>query len=116
MPERRLAATIYSTAAYLGTVICTDPSYCGPSAPGGGVWVYKVPNQTSNQAVDDVFSPASYEAVCKTSGGNVNATPWGGKSSAQWVKIKFPAGQQNYIPYAWFRMESGDSLSPLPTC
>jgi hypothetical protein len=104
------------TAPYHGTVICNDASYCGPSAPGGGVWVYKVPNQTSSQAVADVFTPASYEAVCKTSGGNVNATPWGGKNSAQWVKIKFPAGQQNYIPYAWFRMESGDSLSPLPGC
>jgi hypothetical protein len=104
------------TAAYHGTVICTVPSYCGPSAPDGGIWVYKGPNQTSSQAVDDVFSPASYEAVCKTSGGNVNATPWGGKNSTQWVKIKFPAGQQNYIPYAWFRMESGDSLSPLPSC
>ena len=104
------------TAAYHGTVICTDASYCGPNAPGGGVWVYKVPNQTSSQAVADVFTPASYEAVCKVGGGNVNATPWGGKNSAQWVKIKFPAGKENYIPYAWFRMESGDSLNPLPGC
>jgi hypothetical protein len=104
------------TPAYQGTVICEDNNYCGRGANGGGIWVYRVPRQQDGQAVDDVFAPSTYEAVCKVSGGNVNATPWGGKNSAWWVKIKFPAGQQNYIPYAWFRLESGDSLSPLPSC
>jgi hypothetical protein len=104
------------TPAYHGTVICEDASYCGPSAPGGGIYVYRVPDQVKSQSVGDVFAPATYEAVCKVSGDSVNATPWGGKNSAWWVKIKWPSGQQNYIPYAWFRMESGDSLNPLPGC
>lgn len=104
-----------ATPAYRGTVICTVNSYCGRGAPNGGIWVYTTPSQ-SGRAVGDVYAPDTYEAVCQTSGGNVNATPWGGKSSSSWVKIKFPGAQQNYIPYAWFRMESGDSLAPLPRC
>ena len=103
------------TPAYHGNVICGDTSYCGRGAPGGGIWVYRTASQ-SGQSVGDVFAPDSYEAVCRTTGSNVNATPWGGKNSNAWVRIKFPGTQQNYIPYAWFRMESGDSLSPLPQC
>jgi hypothetical protein len=33
-----------------------------------------------------------------------------------WVRIKFPAGQENYIPFAWFRLAQGDNLGLLPRC
>jgi hypothetical protein len=107
-----------ATPSLLGTVICTVPSYCGPGAPNGGIWVYRTPSQNGT-SVNDVFAPQRYDAVCKTTdsqGLTVNATPWGGKRSNMWVRIKFPAGQENYIPFAWFRLDSGDNLGLLPAC
>jgi hypothetical protein len=105
------------TPAYHGTVICGDTNYCGRGASRGGIWVYSVPAQNPNNSINpSVYSPDSYVAVCYTTGTNVNAQPWGGKNSNQWIKIKYPSGKQNYIPYAWFRLERNDSLSPIYGC
>jgi hypothetical protein len=105
-----------ATGVVKGRVICTVPSYCGRGAPGGGIWVYTTPTQ-SGRTVGDVFSPDQYESLCQTTGSNVNATPWGGRNTNAWVKIKFPSGQQNYIPYAWFTFDVGQgALGNLPGC
>jgi hypothetical protein len=103
------------TPAYHGTVICGDNSYCGHGAPNGGIWVYKTPSQ-GGQSVGDVFHPDSYQAVCHVNGGQVNATPWGGKDSSVWIRIVFPGSGQNYIPYAWFKLDSGDNYNVVPGC
>jgi hypothetical protein len=107
-----------TTRVLNGTVLCNTPSYCGRGAPNGGIWVYRTPSQRGS-AVNDVFSPEQYDAVCQVrDAGNVtiNAVPYGGKSSNMWVRIKFPAGQENYIPWAWFRLAEGDNLGLLPGC
>jgi Fibronectin type III domain len=107
-----------ATRALTGTVICADPSYCGRGAPRGGIWVYRTPSQ-NGRSVGDVFSPEQYEALCQVpdaGGATINATLWGGKRSNMWVQIRYPAGQLNYIPFAWFRLAEGDNLGLLPRC
>ena len=61
--------------------------------------------------VCDVTSPESYEAICKVdTGTSINAEPWGGHISTEWVKIKFQG--ENFIPYAWVNV----SMGALHTC
>ncbi|MFG2039173.1 fibronectin type III domain-containing protein [Dactylosporangium sp. NPDC048998] len=101
-----------STPVYKGTVVCTDNSYCGHGAQGGGIWVYKTPSQNGT-SVGDVFAPDSYVAICQTNTSvSINAEPYGGKKSTQWIKIQFQG--ENYIPYAWFNLPSG--TGPLKPC
>lgn len=103
-----------STPVLNGTVICGDTSYCGHGASNGGIWVYKTPSQNGT-SVGDVYAPDRYQAICKATGdASINAKPWGGKQSNMWVKINFKG--QNYIPFAWFTLDGGDSLNNLPTC
>ncbi|MEU7872001.1 fibronectin type III domain-containing protein [Dactylosporangium sp. NPDC049140] len=101
-----------STPVYKGTVICNDPSYCGKTASGGGIWVYKAPSQ-SGSGIGDVFNGESYTAICWTNTSvSINAEPYGGKKSTQWIKISFMG--ENYIPYAWLNLPSG--TGPLKQC
>ncbi len=103
-----------TTPTLNGSVICGDPSYCGPNASNGGIWIYKTPNQNGT-SVGDAFNGDRYKAICKTTGSaTINAKPWGGKQSNVWVKINFKG--ENYIPFAWFTLDGGDSLSNLPAC
>ncbi len=103
-----------TTPTLSGAVICGDASYCGPNAPNGGIWIYKTPSQNGT-AAGDAFSGDRYQAICKTTGSvSINAKPWGGKQSNVWIKINFKG--QNYIPFAWFTLDGGDSLSNLPGC
>jgi len=103
-----------STPVYKGTVVCNDPGYCGKTASGGGIWVYTSPSQ-SGSGLNDVFNGESYTAICWTNsstGTSINAEPYGGKKSTQWIKIQFQG--ENYIPYAWFNLPSG--TGPLKQC
>jgi len=101
-----------STPVYKGTVICNSPSYCGKTASGGGIWVYKAPSQNGS-GIGDVFNGESYVAICQTDTSvSINAEPYGGKKSTQWIKIQFQG--ENYIPYAWFNLPSG--TGPLKQC
>jgi hypothetical protein len=103
-----------TTPTLNGSVICGDASYCGPNAPNGGIWIYKTPSQNGT-SVGDAFNGDRYKAICKATGSaTINAKPWGGKQSNMWVKINFSG--ENYIPFAWFTLDGGDSLSNLPTC
>jgi hypothetical protein len=103
-----------STPVLYSTTICGDASYCGPNAPNGGVWVYTTPNQNGT-TVGDSFNGERYQATCWTTGNaTINAKPWGGKQDDRWVRINFRGS--NYIPYAWVRLDGGDSLSNLPHC
>lgn len=103
-----------STPVLYSTTICADASYCGPNAPDGGVWVYTTPNQKGTP-VGDTFNGNRYQATCWTTGNaTINATQWGGKQDNRWVRINFKGS--NYIPYAWVKLDGGDSLSNLPGC
>jgi hypothetical protein len=103
-----------ATTTMFGTVLCSVPSYCGPGAPGGGVWVYTGTAQVPGTAVGDVFAPNRYQATCWNTGENVNATAWGGRQDNRWIRIKFKG--DNYIPFAWFRLDGGDNPGMLPHC
>lgn len=105
-----------ATPALFGATICSTPSYCGPNADNGGIWVYPRPTQ-SGTAVGDTFNGQRFQATCKATGDrSIDASPHGGKTSNMWVRIKFPGAQDNYIPFAWFRLDNGDNLGQLPTC
>jgi len=102
------------TTALYGTVLCSVPSYCGRGAPGGGIWVYTTPSQNGS-TVGDVFAPDRYQATCWTTGSaTINAVPYGGKQDNRWIRIRF--GGDNYLPFAWFRLDSGDNPGMLPHC
>ncbi|GAA2354420.1 fibronectin type III domain-containing protein [Dactylosporangium salmoneum] len=101
-----------STPVYKGTVVCTVNSYCGKGASGGGIWVYKTPSQNGT-SVGDTYNGDSWVAICQTNTGtSINAEPYGGKQSSQWIKIEYKG--ENYIPYAWFNLPSG--TGPLKPC
>ncbi|WP_432828201.1 fibronectin type III domain-containing protein [Dactylosporangium sp. CA-092794] len=101
-----------STPVYKGTVVCNDPGYCGKTAQGGGIWVYTTPSQ-SGSGIGDVFNGESYVAICQTNTSvSINAEPYGGKKSTQWIKIQFKG--ENYIPYAWLNLPNG--TGPLKQC
>jgi hypothetical protein len=102
-----------TTQQVWGTVLCTDQAYCG--RPGDGIWVYTGPNQVG-AGVDDVYAPERYQARCRTTGGQVDARPWGGKNSNVWILIVFPGTREHYLPFAWFRLDNGDNLNQLAQC
>ncbi|MFI5908955.1 fibronectin type III domain-containing protein [Dactylosporangium sp. NPDC051541] len=103
-----------STPVYKGTVVCNDPGYCGKTASGGGIWVYKAPSQ-SGSGIGDTFNGESWTAICwanSSTGTSINAKPYGGKETAIWIKIAFQG--ENYIPYAWLNLPNG--TTPLKQC
>jgi hypothetical protein len=103
-----------TTPQVTGTVVCTNDSYCGHGNPTGGIWVYKTPNQTSGQEVGHIYAPTQVTAQCQTTGGNVNAQPYGGRSTNVWLRISYNGN--NYIPYAWVNLNNGAALGNLPHC
>jgi hypothetical protein len=109
------ASGTVATQSLLGTVLCTDQAYCG--RPGDGIWVYTTPYQVGS-GVDDVYAPERYQVRCRTTGGMVDASPWGGKQqpSNVWVLIVFPGTREHYLPWAWFRLDNGDGLNQLTPC
>jgi Fibronectin type III domain len=105
-----------TTKTLSGAVICNDPTYCGPTASGGGIWLYTTPTQTGKSA-GDAFNGDRMTAICwvnDSKGATINAQPYGGKKKTEWIKVNFKG--QNYIPWAWFTLDAGDTLSNLPAC
>jgi hypothetical protein len=110
----RPASDSVGTPALFGSVICGDQNECGLNSQGGGIWVYTTPSQ-NGRAVDDTSSPSRYQATCWANGDAViNAEPWGGRQDRRWIRIKFEG--DNYIPFAWFRLDDGDNPGMLPGC
>jgi len=108
-----------ATPALFGTVLCNDPGECGLNSPGGGIWVYSAPTQNPppGRAVGDTSSPSRHQATCWTTdsdGLTIEARPWGGKRDNRWIRIKFQG--DNYIPFAWLRLDGGDNIGQLPRC
>jgi hypothetical protein len=99
-----------ATAAINGTVICPNnvSGYCS-----SGIWTYRQPTQ-SGTAVRALPVGRTFRAECWISGGNVNASPWGAKNSAIW--IRFTGNGTEYFPWAWTRLDGGDNYRALPGC
>lgn len=103
-----------TTPTLSGSVICGDPSYCGPNAPKNGIWVYTTPSQKGN-GVGSLYDGNREKTVCWTTGSvTIDATTWGGKRDQRWIRIYYKG--ENYIPFAWFRLDGGDDPSVLPHC
>jgi hypothetical protein len=110
------SASVAKSKATLGmrfTVICPNPvnGYCG-----GGIWAYQIPYQTASRAIAPSLSVGTTGIpFCQISGGNVNASPWGGKNNAIWLQFSYK-GQTGYFPDAWASLDGGDNLANLPAC
>jgi hypothetical protein len=88
------------------TVICTQGN-CTP-----GIWSYRGTNQTSGQAVNEYFNGQTFTPQCHLTGQNINATPWGGRQSNEWLRI----ANNEYFPFAFANTDGGNNLSLLPGC
>jgi hypothetical protein len=99
-----------TTAAINGVVICPNNAggYCS-----SGIWTYRQPSQSST-AVRALPVGRAFRAECWVSGGNVNATPWGGKNTPIW--IRFTGNGTEFFPWAWTRLDGGDNFRALPAC
>ncbi len=95
------------------TVICPQNTggYCNP-----GIWAYFVANQTYSQAAEALRVGHVFAVQCWTTGGNVNAQPYGGKNNGYWLRFNGSKGTE-YFPDAWARLDDGrDNINVLPHC
>jgi hypothetical protein len=99
-----------ATPAMFGTVICPNNTggYCN-----SGIWTYRSATQ-SGTAVRALAVGYRFRAECWTTGGNVNAAPYGGKNNNIW--IRFTGNGTEYFPDAWTRLDGGDNTNNLPHC
>ena len=94
------------------TVVCPNNSggYCN-----SGIWAYLTPSQQGT--ADSPAMPVGATGIpeCHIAGNRViNATPWGGKSTDQWVR--FQHSGTAYFPWAWSVLDGGDNLNMIPQC
>jgi hypothetical protein len=106
------AAGSRATSQLKATVICTDPSYCG-----SGIWVYSVPSQADGTlALGTLVGGNQFTPQCHIiSDPPVNAKPWGGRSTNEWLRLTFK-GKTGYFPDGWVNTDGGNNLSLLPSC
>jgi hypothetical protein len=94
------------------TVVCPNNTggYCN-----GGIWAYLTPSQQGT--ADPPAVPVGTTGIpeCRITGNQViNATPWGGKRTDQWVRFQH-AGTA-YFPWAWAVLDGGDNIGMIPAC
>jgi hypothetical protein len=100
-----------ATSTLRATVLCGDASYCG-----SGIYIYSTTSQSNpNNAVGRYTKGQQFTPECNVSGGTVNAKPWGGKSSPQWLRLTYN-GNKAYFPWAWATLDGGDDLANIPNC
>jgi hypothetical protein len=95
------------------TVICPDNNdgYCS-----SGIWAYKSASQQGTAVNPSLKIGANGTPTCHTTGNRtVDATPWGAKKSNKWVRFTY-RGSTAYFPFAWARLDGGDSLSRIRAC
>ena len=107
-----------ATPKLFGKVGCvSSDGYCA-----AGIGIYSGTRQQKSEGVDDAHNGDRFQAFCQAQGsaGDQNGATIKAagrnrnKSSSIWVKIS--KGGSRYIPWAWFNLENGDTLSDLPTC
>lgn len=100
-----------TTRTMYATVICPNNvgGYCD-----SGIWAYRTPSQTGTAVDPSLPVGTQFQPLCQTSGGNVNATPWGGKNSTIWLRLS--RSGTAYFPFAWARLDGGDDPTALPKC
>ncbi len=94
------------------TVVCPNNTdgYCDT-----GIWPYKTPSQQGTADSPAMAKGATGIPECHIAGNRViNATPWGGKSTDQWVR--FQHSGTAYFPWAWAVLDGGDNLGMIPQC
>jgi hypothetical protein len=94
-------------------VICPNNTggYCN-----SGIWAYKTPSQGGTAASPSLSVGTTGTPQCYTTGDRtINAQPWGGRSSDQWLRFTY-RGATAYFPWAWADLGGGAGLGNLPGC
>ncbi len=100
-----------ATSQLRATVICGDTGYCGT-----GIYVYSVPSQSNpGNAVGRFRAGNQFTPQCHVASDNVDARPWGGRNSNQWLRLTYQ-GRTAYFPFAWANTDGGNNVALLPRC
>jgi len=102
-----------ATSTMRFTVICPDNNdgYCN-----SGIWAYQTPSQQGSAVNPPLAIGRTATPQCHTRGNReINATPWGAKRSDQWLRFSY-GGSSVYFPWAWARLDGGDSIGMIPAC
>jgi hypothetical protein len=101
----------HSTNQLLANVVCGDASYCG-----SGIYIYNTTSQANpGNAVGRFYGGNTFVPQCSIGGSNVNASPWGGKNTAIWLRLTYNGGTA-YFPWAWASLDGGDNIGNIPAC
>lgn len=105
------ASGAQTTLTMYATVICPNNynGYCDT-----GIWAYRTPSQSGTAVNPSLPVGTQFQPQCWTSGGTVDARPWGGKNSSTWLRVN--RGGTAYFPWAWVRLDGGDNPKSLPPC
>ena len=100
-----------ATSQLRATVLCGDTNYCGT-----GIYIYSVPSQSNpGNAVGRYRAGNQFTPQCHVASDNVDARPWGGRNSNQWLRLTYQ-GNPAYFPFAWVNTDGGNNVSLLPAC
>ncbi len=100
-----------ATSQFRATVLCGDTSYCGT-----GIYIYSVPSQSNpGNAVGRYYDGNQFTPACRVSSDNVNASPWGGHNSSEWLRLTYK-GKTAYFPFAWVNTDGANNLGLIPAC
>jgi hypothetical protein len=93
------------------SVICGVASYCG-----SGIFIYSVANNGNpSNAVGKFTGGTTFTPNCHIAGDNVDASPWGGHTSTEWLGLTYQ-GKPAYFPFAWTNTDGGNNTNLLPGC
>jgi len=102
-----------ATAQMRFTVICPDNNdgYCN-----SGIWAYRTPSQQGTAVDPPLPIGRTGTPQCHITGNRqIDARPWGAKRSDQWLRFSY-GGSSVYFPWAWARLDGGDSIGMIPAC
>jgi len=99
------------TSQLRATVLCGDTTYCGK-----GIYIYATPNNGNpSDSVGHFVAGNQFTPVCHVASDNVDARPWGGRNSSQWLRLTYQ-GTTAYFPFAWVNTDGGNSINLIAPC
>ena len=100
-----------ATSQLRATVLCGVPSYCG-----SGIYIYSTPNNANpSNSVGRFVAGTQFTPSCHLAADNVDARPWGGRNSNQWLRLIYK-GKTAYFPFAWVNTDGGNNISLIRPC
>jgi hypothetical protein len=99
------------TSQLRATVLCGDTAYCG-----SGIYIYATPNNGNpSSSVGHFVAGNQFTPICHVASDNVDARPWGGRVSTQWLRLTYQ-GRTAYFPFAWVNTDGGNNVNLIAPC